>query len=108
MGGDQGCAVAVDGVRLALQASSHIAEIHLVGRQDEIDRAISRARLSDNRVRIVHASEVLTMEDNPLSAIRKKKDSSLARGIELVKNGRADALISAVNTGALIAASTLA
>jgi glycerol-3-phosphate acyltransferase PlsX len=108
MGGDQGCAVAIDGVRLALKASSDIAEIFVVGRQDEVERAITRARLNDSRVRIVHASEVLTMEDNPLSAIRKKKDSSMARGIELIKTGQADALISAGNTGALIAASTLA
>ena len=79
MGGDQGCAVAVDGVRLALASSPDIAEIHLVGRQEEIERAITRARLKDSRVRIVHANEVLTMEDNPLTAIRKKKDSSLVR-----------------------------
>jgi len=108
MGGDQGCAVAVDGVRLALASSPDIAEIHLVGRQEEIERAITRARLKDSRVRIVHAEEVLTMEDNPLTAIRKKKDSSLVRGIELVKSGQADALISAGNTGALVAGSTLA
>jgi len=106
MGGDHGCGVVVDGVRLALQAFPAIAEIHLVGHQDEIRRAMTRSRLGDDRVRIVHASEVLTMEDKPLQAIRKKKDSSLLRAIELLKEGVADALISPGNTGALVAAST--
>jgi glycerol-3-phosphate acyltransferase PlsX len=108
MGGDQGCVVVVDGVRLALKAFPQIAEVHLVGQQEEIQRAMTRARLSDGRVRIVHASEVLTMEDDPLRAIRKKKDSSLVRAVDLVKQGHADAVISPGNTGALVAASTFA
>jgi glycerol-3-phosphate acyltransferase PlsX len=108
MGGDQGCAVVVDGARLALKAFPQLTEVHLVGQQEEIQRAMTRTRLSDGRVRIVHASEVLTMEDNPLTAIRKKKDSSLVRAVDLVKQGHADAVISPGNTGALVAASTFA
>ena len=107
MGGDHGCGVAIDGIRLALQAYPEIQQIHIVGREEEIRAAIPKARLKDNRVRIVHASEVLTMEDKPLTAIRKKRDSSLVRGIELLKAGEVEALISSGNTGALVAAATL-
>ena len=60
----------------------------------------------DHRVRVVHASEVLTMEDKPVAAVRKKKDSSIVRAIELVHEGKADAIISLGNTGGIFAAAT--
>lgn len=106
MGGDHGCGVVVDGVKLALQAFPKLSEVFLVGNEDEVRHAMTRSRLSDSRVTVIHASEVLTMEDKPLKAIREKKDSSLVRAVELVKEGRADALISPGNTGALVAAAT--
>lgn len=108
MGGDAGCGVAVDGVRLALQAYPQIRELFLVGDQAEIEPAIAHSRLRDPRVKIVHASEVLTMEDKPLTAVRRKKDSSIVRAIELLKDGKAEALICPGNTGGLVAAATLA
>jgi glycerol-3-phosphate acyltransferase PlsX len=107
MGGDHGCGVVIEGVKLALQASRKITELCLVGHQNEIQAALQRSRLRDPRVRVVHASEVLTMEDKPLAAIRKKRDSSLVRAVELLKDGQAEALISPGNTGALVAAATL-
>jgi glycerol-3-phosphate acyltransferase PlsX len=55
----------------------------------------------------LHASEVLTMEDKPIVALRRKKDCSVARAVELVKSGQADALISPGNTGGVVAASTI-
>lgn len=108
MGGDHGCGVVVDGVRLALKAYPHISQIFLVGNQKEIEAALHHSRLKDPRLQVVHASEVLTMEDKPLVAVRKKKDSSLVRAVELVKDGTAEAIISQGNTGALVAASTFA
>ena len=60
----------------------------------------------DHRVRIVHASEVVEMEDKPVIALRKKKDSSIVRAAELVSEGKADALISLGNTGGIFAAGT--
>lgn len=107
MGGDHGCGVVIEGVKLALRANSRIAEIHLVGDQYAIKTAMERARLDDPRATIVHASEVLTMDDKPLVAVRKKKDSSLVRAVDLVKTGKADAIISTGNTGALVTAATL-
>jgi glycerol-3-phosphate acyltransferase PlsX len=99
--------VVVDGVRLALQAYPGITQIYLVGNEKEIAPAMAHARLQDSRVQVVHTTEVLTMEDKPLQAVRKKKDSSLVRAVELVKDGAAEAMISQGNTGALIAAATL-
>jgi glycerol-3-phosphate acyltransferase PlsX len=104
MGGDHGSEVVVGGVKLALEALPKISEIHLVGDQSEIERALQRVRCRDARVRLVHASEVLTMDDKPLVAIRKKRDSSLVRAVELVRDQKAEAVISTGNTGGLVAA----
>lgn len=105
MGGDHGCVVAVKGAKLALEADSRINSLLLVGQEDKIRPALSEVGLTDSRISIVHASEVLTMEDKPLEGIRKKKDSSMVRAIELVRDEKADAIISAGNTGALVAGS---
>jgi phosphate acyltransferase len=105
MSGDHGCSVVIEGVKQALEADKSIAALYLVGNQAEINSARERAQLRDDRIRILHASEVLTMDDKPLEGIRKKKDSSLVRAIELVREGKADAVISPGNTGALVAGS---
>ena len=109
MGGDHGPGVVVAGIKNALQAPGNdgIRELFLVGQQPEIKRALSEHACSDRRLQIVHASEVLTMEDKPVAALRKKKDCSMVRAIELVKDGKAEAIISLGNTGGLVAASTL-
>ena len=106
MGGDHGCGVVIDGVKQALQAYPHITELHLVGQEAEIEAALKHARCHDARLRIHHASEVITMEDKPLDAVRKKKDCSMVRAIELVRDGHAEAVISPGNTGALVASAT--
>ena len=106
MGGDHGCGVVIDGVKLALQAYPHISELHLVGQQTAIEQALQRAECRDARVKIHHASEMITMEDKPLDAVRKKKDCSMVRAMELVRDGLAEAVISPGNTGALVASAT--
>ena len=106
MGGDHGCGVVVDGVKLALQSCPQVTELHLVGQQAEIEAALRHARLRDGRLHIQNASEVITMEDKPLDAVRKKKDCSMVRALELVRDGKAEAIISPGNTGALVAAAT--
>jgi phosphate acyltransferase len=105
MGGDHGCAVVIEGVRRALEADPKISSLLLVGDQKTIESALAVSGCRDARIQIVHASEVLTMDDKPLEGIRKKKDSSLVRAIELVRNEKADAVISPGNTGALVAGS---
>jgi glycerol-3-phosphate acyltransferase PlsX len=105
MGGDHGCTVAIEGVKQALDADPSVTTLFLVGNETEIRLALDRAGLHDSRAEIVHASEVLTMDDKPMEGIRRKKDSSMVRAIELVRDGKADAVISPGNTGALVAGS---
>jgi len=107
MGGDHGCAVVIEGAKRALQADKRITTLYLVGNKPEIHAALPYRGFRDHRVRIVHASEVLTMEDKPAAAVRKKKDCSIVRAVELVHEGKADAVISVGNTGGIFAAATL-
>jgi glycerol-3-phosphate acyltransferase PlsX len=106
MGGDHGCGVIIAGVKRALEENKKISGIFLVGNKDEIHAALPPRGFRDHRVRIVHASEVVEMEDKPAIALRKKKDSSIGRAAELVSEGKADALISLGNTGGIFAAGT--
>ncbi len=107
MGGDHGCEVVIRGVQQALQASAQITKLFLVGQQDAIQRALAQCQCQDQRLQIVHAAEVLTMDDKPVIGLRKKKDCSIARAVELLKEGHAEALISPGNTGGVVAASTI-
>jgi glycerol-3-phosphate acyltransferase PlsX len=105
MGGDHGCGVVIDGLKRAFEADLEISAVLLVGNERDIQTELSRAGLIDRRIQIIHTTEVLTMDDNPLEGIRKKKDSSMVRAIELVRHDKADAVISPGNTGALVAGS---
>jgi len=106
-GGDLGPAEVVAAVKLAL-ADEAINPISLVGDQAVLEPLIAAAGLKDHaRLAIVHASEVITMEDKPLRAIARKKDSSMVRGFNLVREGQAAAFVSSGNTGALMAGSKL-
>lgn len=107
MGGDHGCGVVVEGAKRALQSHQTITGLYLVGRQPEIEAALRQSGCKDDRVQIIHASEVLTMEDKPVVGLRKKRDCSILRAVELLKEGKADALVSPGNTGGVVAASTI-
>jgi glycerol-3-phosphate acyltransferase PlsX len=107
MGGDHGCKVVVEGVKLALESTDRITSLALVGQRPLIEAALRECGCKDSRIEIVHASEVLTMEDRPVAAVRRKKDCSLVRSVDLVRDGKADAVVSPGNTGGLVAASTL-
>lgn len=102
MGGDFAPGEIVKGVMLAHDEVR--AQLILVGLQDQLNALMPQR---PPNVEVVHASEVIGMEDKPIEAIRKKKDNSLSRCVELVKEGRADAVVSAGNTGAATAASLL-
>jgi phosphate acyltransferase len=106
MGGDHGCGVVIEGARRALQADKNITALYLVGDQEQIRALLPKGGACDPRMQVVHASEVLTMEDKPASAVRKKKDSSIVRAVELVHEGKADAIVSLGNTGGIFAAAT--
>ncbi|MGA2177884.1 MAG: phosphate acyltransferase PlsX [Verrucomicrobiota bacterium] len=107
MGGDHGPEAIIEGARLALQSDTAITELFFVGREAEIKAAMSRTGCRDPRATIVNATEVLSMEDKPVEGLRRKKDCSILRAVDLVKEGRADGLISPGNTGGIVAASTI-
>jgi glycerol-3-phosphate acyltransferase PlsX len=106
MGGDHGCGVVIAGAKLALEASKKISRLYLVGDQAAIHAALPERGFRDHRVKIIHTTEVVEMDEKPAIALRKKKDSSIARAAELVRDGEADALVSLGNTGGIFAAAT--
>src|SRR5258708_12026457 len=106
MGGDHGCGVVIEGATRAIQAEPRISTLFLVGHKTEIHAALPRGGFRDHRVRVVHASEVLTMEDKPVAAVRKKRDCSIVRAVELVYEGKADPVVSLANTAGIFPAPT--
>ncbi|WP_300393461.1 phosphate acyltransferase PlsX [Fusobacterium sp.] len=106
MGGDRGTSEVLKGVRLALDEMPEI-EIVVVGKEEIIKKELSKHKYDEKRLTVVNADEVIEMTDEPVSAVKKKKNSSMNIALELVKNGEGDAFVSAGNTGALISASQL-
>ena len=106
MGGDYGPQPIVDG---AIQAADGFEdlEVIIVGREDAIKRELYHHKVPGGKISIHHASEVVEMSDSPVQAVKKKKDSSLAICIQLLKQREVDAVVTAGNTGAAVAASTL-
>ncbi len=105
MGGDFGPEVTVLAAQRALKFSKDV-ELVLVGQQELLEAHLERLNLSDEpRLTIHHASEIVTMDESPAIALKKKKDSSMRVALNLVKDGSVDACISAGNTGALMATS---
>jgi len=102
MSGDLGAEVAVRAAAASLEKYSNL-ELVLVGDETELGGLVTRIIGNDPRLRIVHATEVVTMCDSPRDAVRRKKDSSMRVAIDLVKSGEAQACVSAGNTGALMA-----
>jgi glycerol-3-phosphate acyltransferase PlsX len=102
MGGDFAPAVTVEGAVETVNESEDI-EIALVGDEPSIKRELSGKRYPPTRLQIRHASQVVGMDEPAMAAIRKKKDSSIKRAIELVKNREADAVVSAGHSGVAMA-----
>jgi glycerol-3-phosphate acyltransferase PlsX len=108
MGSDNAPQGEVEGAAQALQELPAEFQIQLVGRKADIEAALGRVPGVDRtRIEVVDAPEVVGMGDKPLAAIRGKPRSSIAVGLGLQKKGKSDAFISAGNTGAVMAASTL-
>lgn len=108
MGSDKGPSEMVAAVKLALDTLPRLHSIILVGRQDDLGPLLEEQGLSEHpKLRVHPASEVISMEDKPLMALKRKKDSSMVRAIELVKDGHARVVVSCGNTGSLMAGGTL-
>ncbi len=102
MGGDNAPEEIVKGA-LDAQKEFKDAQIVLIGNKDQIEKYIPQGR----RIEIVHTDEVIEMDENPLKAIKTKRNSSMATGLAMIKKGEGDAFVSAGSTGALIAGASL-
>ncbi len=106
MGGDNAPGEIVKGAVDAVNEKEQIRVI-LVGREETVKAELSRYTFPADRISVVNASEVISTEEAPVMAIRKKKDSSIVVGQGLVKRGEADAFVSAGSTGAILAGGQL-
>lgn len=108
MGSDLGPAEIIAAVKLALSEFPDLHPITLVGDQMVLRPLLSSNGLTNHpKLSLFQASEVITMDDKPLVALKRKKDASMVRAIELVKAGDAAAAVSCGNTGSLVAAGIL-
>ena len=106
MGGDYAPGEMVRGAVEALKKKDQVTVI-LVGQKDKIAKELEQYTYPADRLSIVHASEVIETGEPPVNAVRKKKDSSIVVGMNLVKKGEADAFVSAGSTGAVLAGGQL-
>ncbi len=105
MGGDHAPLEIVKG---ALRAKNELGvELLLVGREEAIREILAQENADQTGIEIVDAREIITMEDDPSTATRRKKNSSMAVALNLLKDGRGDAVVSAGSTGALLTGATL-
>jgi len=102
MGGDKAPQVVVEGAVTVAQEDGD--EIILVGPRDTVEAELARLKVKGLPLSVVHASQVVGMDESPTAAIRQKRDSSIGVGLALVKLGKAEAFVSAGNSGAIMAA----
>lgn len=107
MGGDHAPQNIIEGAVMALVENPKITKLFLVGDEPQITQCLKTHNCNDHRVEIIHTTQVVEMSDQAVEAIRRKKDSSVSRAVDLVKKGDADAIVSAGHTGAAVAATTI-
>jgi glycerol-3-phosphate acyltransferase PlsX len=107
MGGDHAPQAVLEGVKLVLPELAKDVELVLFGDEAALKAGIDGLGITDARVTTVATSEVIGFDEQPTLAIRKKKDSSMVRAIEAVAAGKADCVLSAGSTGALLTGGTL-
>ena len=106
MGGDNAPGEIVKGAIDAVNLRNDI-KVLLVGREEVVNQELAQYTYNREQIKVIHASEIIETAEPPVMAIRKKKDSSIVVAMNLVKKGEADAFVSAGNTGALHAGSSL-
>lgn len=103
MGGDDAPAAELEAAVLAVREGPADLHVVLVGDEPRLRAELARRGVSEPRLTIRHASQIITMDDAPAAAVRAKKDSSMRVCFDLVKAGQADAVVSAGNSGAMMA-----
>lgn len=106
MGGDNAPMAVVDGVVEALKEYSDI-EIYITGPEEKILKELAKHDYPKDRVKVIDAKEVIGTNEHPVMALRRKKESSIVKALNLVKNKECDAIISGGSTGAFLAGCTL-
>ncbi len=101
MGGDYAPDAAIQGAIEAINANKEI-KVYLVGRETLINDKLKVLSYQKDQLEVVHAEEIIEMAEPPVMAIRTKKDSSIVRGMMMVRNGDCDAFVSAGSTGAVL------
>lgn len=101
MGGDNAPKSNVEGAVKAIK--EYNVDLIITGDKDILEKEFANYEFDKSKLEIVHTTEIIENEDKPVKAIRSKKDSSMVVALRLVKEGKADAVISAGNTGALLA-----
>jgi len=107
MGGDFAPQNTVAGAVDALCSDGKISRLYLVGDKPRIEAELRKIHAIDPRIEVAHASEVITMDDKAVQAVRSKRDSSIRVGLRLVREGRAVGFVTAGNTGAAMAAAKM-
>ena len=107
MGGDHAPTAVLEGVKLVLPELKRDVTLALYGDESALGKGLDEIGLKDARVEIVATTQVVSCDEQPTLAIRKKKDSSMVRAIEAVAEGQADCVLSAGSTGALLTGATL-
>lgn len=106
MGGDNAPKAVIDGVLKAIGEYKDI-EFYITGPKNLINQELSNFNYKGNKITVIDAKEVILTTEHPVMALKKKKDSSLCKALELVKAGECDAVLSAGSTGAFLAGCTL-
>ena len=102
IGGDNGAAVCVKGAVKAVKKNPNI-NIILTGHADELNKLLASEKYYESGIEVINATEEISLHEKPVEAVRKKKESSLVIAMNLLKEGKADALISAGSSGAVLA-----
>jgi len=102
MGGDFAPLEAVKGVLEYFQQGNSSATVVLIGDESKLEPLLSEYKIPEDKIKIVHAEQVIDMHEHPTKALKEKQKSSIAIGFQLLAAGNIDAFISAGNTGAML------
>jgi len=108
MGGDHAPAAMIEGAMLALEDNGiDVGKLFLVGDETTVEKELTHLSYAHSKIEIVHSEQVVEMHESAVKSVRKKKKSSISVAVDLVKSGDCQAIVSAGNTGAAVAASTI-
>lgn len=105
MGGDFAPLEAVKGVQLFYSQDQQQVNLILIGDEQKINPLLSEYKIASENIKVVHATQIIEMHEHPTKALKEKQQSSIAIGFHLLATGKADAFISAGNTGAMMVGS---